>query len=234
MRNFEKPAALVSRRQTGHKRFNSAQSPSLREARRELGGHELTARINVLPLSSPASSIESRIESIERKRSRDEGNIFKQAVSEMNALTQIVQNVSRDAGKWETQLRHARLILSEPDVPSKLRHEVLEYLKAWHIRARSRAEIPADMLPPRLERQVFCALHQDLCKAFPLIQTLQRGHETGVTFFSEVSQKFSESMYVPMEQLVAQDASCERVHFIVQGEVHVYSSKYNPTSGFLL
>jgi cytochrome c553 len=143
----------------------------------------------------------------------------------VGALTQIVQNVSRDAGKWETQLRHARLILSEPDVPSKLRHEVLEYLKAWHTRARSRAEIPADMLPPRLERQVFCALHQDLCKTFPLIQTLQRGHETGVTFFSEVSQKFSESMYVPMEQLVAQDASCERVHFIVQGEVHVYSSK---------
>lgn len=93
MRIFQKPTALVSRRHQQQEHLNSAPwSPSLREARQQLGGHELTARIDVLPLPSPDALIESGIEAIERKRSRDEGNIFRQAVAEMSALTQIVQN----------------------------------------------------------------------------------------------------------------------------------------------
>lgn len=92
MQKFEAPIALVSHSQKTQKHFNGVPSLSLREARREPGGHELTARINLLPVSSPAASLESHIKDIERKRTRDEGNIFRQAVSEMNALTQIVQN----------------------------------------------------------------------------------------------------------------------------------------------
>ena len=51
---------------------------SFREAHGEPGGHELTARINLLPATSPDASLESRIKAIENKRTRDEGNIFKQ------------------------------------------------------------------------------------------------------------------------------------------------------------
>jgi len=102
MQNFQKPAALVSHRYKSHKLRNGAWAPSLREARRDPGGHELTARINLFPVASPDGSLEQHIKAIERKRSRDEGSIFKQAVSEMNALTQIVQN------EVEAQvLRHA-------------------------------------------------------------------------------------------------------------------------------
>ena len=51
---------------------------SFHEARSELGGHELTARINVLAVARPDASLEQKIDKIEEKRSKDEGNIFKQ------------------------------------------------------------------------------------------------------------------------------------------------------------
>lgn len=92
MRNFEKPLALISGRNLKPKRDNGARVTSFREAHGEPGGHELTARINLLPAASPDASLESKIQAIEARRSRHEGDIFRQAVSEMRALTQIVQS----------------------------------------------------------------------------------------------------------------------------------------------
>ena len=45
----------------------------------QLGGHELTARINVLAVAKPDGALEQSIDALEDKRSKDEGNIFKQA-----------------------------------------------------------------------------------------------------------------------------------------------------------
>lgn len=45
----------------------------------KLGGHELTARINVLAVAKPDGALEQSIDALEDKRSKDEGNIFKQA-----------------------------------------------------------------------------------------------------------------------------------------------------------
>jgi len=55
-------------------------------------GHELTARINLLPVKQPDASLERNIKEIERKRTKDEGQLFKQARSEMAGLAKIVQN----------------------------------------------------------------------------------------------------------------------------------------------
>jgi len=52
---------------------------SVHEAGTQLGGHELTARINVLAVAKPDGSLEQSIDALEEKRSKDEGNIFKQA-----------------------------------------------------------------------------------------------------------------------------------------------------------
>ena len=41
-------------------------------------GHELTARINLLPVKQPDASLERNIKEIERKRTKDEGQLFKQ------------------------------------------------------------------------------------------------------------------------------------------------------------
>ena len=54
---------------------------SFNEARAELGGHELTARINLLPAPSPENSLELRIQEIEEKRSKDERNVFREVVN---------------------------------------------------------------------------------------------------------------------------------------------------------
>jgi hypothetical protein len=40
--------------------------------------HELTARINLLPVKQPDASLERNINEIEQKRTRDEGKVFKQ------------------------------------------------------------------------------------------------------------------------------------------------------------
>ena len=41
-------------------------------------GHELTARINLLPVKKPDASLERNIHEIEKKRTRDEGKVFEQ------------------------------------------------------------------------------------------------------------------------------------------------------------
>lgn len=77
----------------------------------QLAGHELTARINLLPVKQPDASLEQNIDDIERKRTRDESKVFDQvgvifvsaqiatsqamrgqAISEMAGLATIVQN----------------------------------------------------------------------------------------------------------------------------------------------
>jgi len=55
-------------------------------------GHELTARINLLPIGAPDSSLETNIKKIENKRTKHEGAIFEQARLEMAGLTKVVQN----------------------------------------------------------------------------------------------------------------------------------------------
>lgn len=107
MRVFEKPSALLSLRQHGHKHgTNTGTATMLREARGKPGGHEMTARINLLPIPSPDPTLESKIQEIENKRSKDEGAVFRQAMSEMGALTKIVQN------ELEAQItRHANNFL---------------------------------------------------------------------------------------------------------------------------
>lgn len=91
MRVFEKPSVLLALRKNGRGHGGNT-ATTFREAQRKSGGHEMTARINILPAPSPDPSLESSIQDMEDKRSKDEGNIFKQAVSEMGALTKIVQN----------------------------------------------------------------------------------------------------------------------------------------------
>lgn len=91
MQVFEKPSVLLSLR-TGvgaQRRWNA---PSFKEAHSRREGQEMSAQINVLPIQSPAASLESRIREIEDKRSRDESNIFRQAILEMTGLTKIVQS----------------------------------------------------------------------------------------------------------------------------------------------
>lgn len=85
MKAFENPGSPAS--------FKQAPTSFL-AARAEFmeNKHKLTARINLLASTSPAASLESHIEAIEQKRSKDEANIFKQATSEMAGLTQIVQS----------------------------------------------------------------------------------------------------------------------------------------------
>lgn len=55
-------------------------------------GHELTARINLLPVKQPDASLERNINELEQKRTKDEGKVFEQADSEMKGLAKIVQN----------------------------------------------------------------------------------------------------------------------------------------------
>ncbi len=54
------------------------QATSFNEVRGKPGGHELTARINILPIRSPDPSLESHVQEIEDKRSKDERNMFRQ------------------------------------------------------------------------------------------------------------------------------------------------------------
>jgi len=91
MHAFKEPTALVSHKHlTNDSRVAGLQATAFREAHD--GRHELSARFNILPVVSPVASVESRIKDMERKRSKDEGHLFSQAISEMRALTQIVQN----------------------------------------------------------------------------------------------------------------------------------------------
>jgi hypothetical protein len=112
MRAFEKPLALVSHgrgeKHTDGDAMHEAASFIQAQASGKPGGHELTARINVLPAKGPDASAEARIKAIERKRAREENTIFNQAVSEMSALTQIVQNeVEAQITRYTNNLLHS-------------------------------------------------------------------------------------------------------------------------------
>lgn len=91
MRSFEKPAGSTMRRKRGED-HGSGKALSFNEVRDKPGGHELTARINVLPTSSPDPSLERKVQEIEDKRTRDEGKLFQQALSEMEGLVTIVKS----------------------------------------------------------------------------------------------------------------------------------------------
>lgn len=112
MRAFEKPLSFVSHGQShkhlGGDAIREAAAFIQAQASGKPGGHELTARINVLPAHGPDASVEARIKAIEKKRSREEITIFDQAVSEMSALTQIVQNeVEAQITRYANNLLHS-------------------------------------------------------------------------------------------------------------------------------
>jgi len=44
----------------------------------EAAGHELTARVNLLPVAAPEASVTARIEKLERKRANDEKHLFEE------------------------------------------------------------------------------------------------------------------------------------------------------------
>lgn len=85
MRAFGGSSALLALRK--HKYV-----PSFNEVRDKPSGHELSVRFNLLPLVSPDASLETRIQEVDDKLSRDEGNIFEQAKAEMAGLSRIVEN----------------------------------------------------------------------------------------------------------------------------------------------
>ena len=72
------------------------------------------------------------------------------------------------------------------------------YLSAWRARTAGGKRTPQltpGTLPSRLERQVFCAVHDSVLTAFPFFVHLQRGPVTGVTFFSEVRARVVVARY---------------------------------------
>lgn len=100
MRVFDQSSALLSLRQHKH-------APSFNEARDKPGGHELSVRFNLLPLASPDASLETRIQEVDDKLSRDEGNIFEQAKAEMAGLSRIVENeIEAQITNYITNLQH--------------------------------------------------------------------------------------------------------------------------------
>jgi len=59
---------------------------------RELGGHEVTARINVLREKAPDASLEKKIKEIDNVLANREQQIFTQARNELAALAQVVHS----------------------------------------------------------------------------------------------------------------------------------------------
>lgn len=105
---FQKPSAWMSIRQQKTARDDPPLSASFKEGRSVLGGHKLTTRINVLPIVTPAASLEPHIKQIEAKRTDEEGKVFDQAKSEMDGLTRIVQNEVEAHIAWQaSRLLHA-------------------------------------------------------------------------------------------------------------------------------
>lgn len=90
MSPLEEHAAFISTRQPQNTQADRHTPAFL--GGHQLVGHELTARINLLPVKQPDASLERNIDDIERKRTRDESKVFEQAVSEMAGLATIVQN----------------------------------------------------------------------------------------------------------------------------------------------
>ena len=78
-------------------------SASFKEGRSVLGGHKLTTRINVLPMVTPAASLEPHIKKIEAKRTDEEGKVFDQVVREGGGYCQTCMfefAVCRRNQKW--------------------------------------------------------------------------------------------------------------------------------------
>merc|ERR1719223_1299486 len=99
---FEKPSAWMSIRQQKTARGGPPLSASFKE------GHKLTTSINVLPMVTPAASLEPHIKQIEAKRTDEESKVFDQAKSEMDGLTRIVQNEVEAHIAWHaSKLLHA-------------------------------------------------------------------------------------------------------------------------------
>jgi len=64
---------------------------SFHESRGTSAGHEMTARINLLPMAGPNEVLQPRIEALERKRSNEERALYVEAKDEMTKLTKIVE-----------------------------------------------------------------------------------------------------------------------------------------------
>lgn len=87
MRVFVKPGAWIA---TRHGVPLKSRAASFHEAHGS-GGHEITTRINLLPVVSADASLERSIQKLERKRSRDERALFMEAEDEMEMWTQVVE-----------------------------------------------------------------------------------------------------------------------------------------------
>lgn len=102
MQVFVKPEAWIATRVRQAERADvkriaaehatGARPASFRETRRKSGGHEVSARINLLPGTRPAAQVEKQIEEIERVRETEENQFFKLAEREMDMLSFIVKN----------------------------------------------------------------------------------------------------------------------------------------------
>ena len=64
---------------TSPRYFSFLPATAFNEIRSKPGGHELSVRINVLPLAQPDASLESRIEEADSVLAGREGSIFRQA-----------------------------------------------------------------------------------------------------------------------------------------------------------
>lgn len=119
MRPFTKPAMLIQHINT-HAGYG-LRAMSFHESRSTLGGHELSARINILPIASPNPSLEININEIETKRASDEGKMFDQAILEMAGLTQIVANeVEAQIIRLTRKLLHALKFGASASPPASL------------------------------------------------------------------------------------------------------------------
>jgi len=106
MRTFETPTTLLSKRQ--HEQDEVGRQATQFQELRVVDGHEMTARINVLPVLQPDAALEANIRELEEKRTTHEGKIFDQAMSEMNGLTTIVLNeVEAQITRHASGFRHA-------------------------------------------------------------------------------------------------------------------------------
>lgn len=94
---FKTPAAMLTQ-DTQHGKTSQGKTnagfraSALQQARSKPGGHELTARINLLPQAPLDPSLETDVKRIEQKREKDERNMFREAEAEMGSLVQIVAN----------------------------------------------------------------------------------------------------------------------------------------------
>jgi len=100
MQTFVKPEAWIATRehraeQAGElaaQRATGVRPTSFRELRSKSGGHEVSARINLLPGAKPEAEVEDEIKRDEKFRETYETQFFERAEREMDMLSFIVQN----------------------------------------------------------------------------------------------------------------------------------------------